>query len=159
MPDKVTQQVIDAVLKGTAQALNQLADKVAADSLPEVPLEYGTLRASAVYPGNDPDGESTATEDNLEAQVSYNTVYAAAQHEGWALQQRSHPVVYIEGVGFRTLTEKFYPHEVVWVVKKYNEPGTKSHYLSDPFKAMVPRMEPFIGATIAQTLDKTSLKP
>lgn len=154
---QMNEKVIVIVKKAAAKAFNQLADKVAADSLEEVPLEFGGLRASAVYPGNDLDGLSTATEDKLESQVSYNTVYAAAQHEGWALQHRNHPVAFIEGVGWRTITSKIYEHEVLWVVKNYSEPGTKSHFLSDPYKAMVPRMEPFVSATIAKELDSIGL--
>lgn len=157
MPDDgvlTGKQLQKIVCHGAAGALNQLADKVAADSLPEVPLEFGELRASAVYPGNDPDGTSTATEDDLEAMVSYNTVYAAAQHEEWAEQSRMHPVVFIAGVGWRTLVDKIYPHTVMWVVKNHTEPGTKGHFLSDPYKAMVPRMEPFVAASIARDIDE-----
>lgn len=159
MPDHgvmTGKQIQGIIARSAADALNQLADKVAADSLPEVPLEYGELRASAVYPGNDPDGASRATEDNLEATVSYNTVYAAAQHEGFAEQNRIHPVVYIEGVGWRTLVDKFYPHTVLWVVKNHTEPGTKAHFLSDPYKAMIPRMEPFVAASISKGLDEAN---
>lgn len=149
-------QIAQIVSRSAATALNQLADKVAADSLEEVPLLNGELRASAVYPGNDPEGTSAATEEDLEATVSYNTVYAAAQHEGFAEQQRMHPVVFIKDVGWRTLVDKSYPHTVLWVVKKYTEPGTKSHFLGDPFKAMVPRMEPFVSASVAKGLDEAN---
>lgn len=144
--------VVPLILRASAQAINQLMDKVAADSLEEVPLEFGELRASAIYPGNDADGTSTATEDNLEAAASYNTVYAAAQHEGQAIQERNHPVV-LTKVGWRTLLSVDYQHTILWVVKKYTEPGTKAHFLSDPLKAMVPRTEPFVSASIAQALD------
>jgi hypothetical protein len=149
-------QMAHIVCRSAATALNQLADKVAADSLIEVPLENGELRASAVYPGNDPDGASAATEDDLEANVSYNTVYAAAQHEGWAEQNRMHPVVFIKDVGWRTLTDKIYPHTVLWKVKKYSEPGTGAHYLSNPYKRMIPRIEPFVAASISKGLDEAN---
>jgi Minor capsid protein len=149
-------EMATVVRRSAARALNQIADKVAADSLPEVPLENGELRASAVYPGNDPDGPSSATDEKLEATVSYNTVYAAAQHEGWAEQNRMHPAVYIKDVGWRTLTDKLKPHTLVWVVKHHTEPGTKSHFLSDPFKSMIPRMEPFVAASIAKGLDEAN---
>ena len=123
------------ILKASANALNQLADSVAADAIPETPLEQGTLRASEVYPGNDVDGSHTATEDNLESKVSFNTVYAAAQHEGWAIQHRG-------------------GKEVFWQVKNYSEPGTKSKFLEDPWKKMIPRMEPFIAASIRKAIDE-----
>jgi hypothetical protein len=157
MPDDInitSAQVQVIVKQSAAKAFNQLADKVAADSLVEVPLETGTLRASATYPGNDP--ASAATEDDLEATVAYNTVYAHAQHEGMALQKRLHPSVYIEGVGWRTLTNVSKPHQVMWVVKEYTEPGTKKKFLEDPYKAMIPRMEPFVAASIAKGIDEAN---
>jgi hypothetical protein len=130
----MSKEIERIILKATAEALNKLGDQVAALSLPEVPLEEGTLRGSAVYPSND-DGSHSATPEHLESMVSYNTVYAAAQHEGWALQHRGDKII-------------------LWVVKHHSEPGTKTHFLSDPYKAMVPRMEPFIAASIRKALDE-----
>jgi hypothetical protein len=144
------------VRKAAATALNHFSDKVAADSEGEVPVKFGELKASALYPANDP--ASRADPENLTdgAMVSYNTVYAAAQHEGEALQHRMHPVVPItvkgHVVGFYTDTSKIYEHEVEWVVKDYTEPGVKSHYLSDPLKQNSPNLERFVGLNIAKVL-------
>lgn len=144
------------VRTAAATALNQLADKVAADSVPEVPFEFGELRASALYPGNDPGSQCSPDDLAAGALASYNTVYAAAQHEGWAIQHRMHPVVplFKSGVlvGFYTDTSKIDVHEIVWVVENYSEPGTKDHFLEDPLKANIPRMELFMAASISAEL-------
>lgn len=139
-----------------AEAINRLADKVAADAIPETPIENGELRASELYPGND--AASACQPDSLAdgATVSFNTVYAAAQHEGEALQHWMHPrIPIIKGgvlVGFFTDTSKVAEKDVMWIVKNYSEPGTKSHYLEDPFKATIPRMELFMAASISAAL-------
>lgn len=150
--DKVQQDMRVAA----AGALNSFADKVHSDSEPQVPLQFGELKASALYPANDP--ASRCDPDNLTdgAMVSYNTVYAAAQHEGRALQHRMHPVVPIvkKGivVGYYTDTSKIYEHEVEWVVTKHSEIGTKDHFLSDPLKDNTPQLERFTALNIAAVL-------
>lgn len=152
MFDKVQQDIKTA----TAGALNSFADKVFADSEPQVPLKFGELKASALYPANDP--ASRCDPDNLVdgAMVSYNTVYAAAQHEERALQHRMHPVVPIvkKGivVGYYTDTSKIYEHDVEWVVKRHTEVGTKGHFLSDPLKDNTPQLERFTALNIAAVL-------
>lgn len=122
------------VRRAAAKALNELADQVAALSTPETPIVTGTLRGSAIYPGNDAEGSHTATEDDLTSMVSYNTVYAAAQHEGEMTYERNGKLIH-------------------WVVKQHTEPGTKTKYLEDPYKAMVPRIEPYVAAKIREGLD------
>jgi hypothetical protein len=126
------------VRRATARALNLLADQLAAMAIPETPMVTGTLRGSEVFPSNDGDGSHTATEDHLESMVSFNTVYAMAQHEGDMTYERN-------------------GKEIHWVVKRHTEPGTKTHYLEDPYKALVPRMEPFIAAYIKEELDRAKL--
>jgi len=144
------------IRKAAAGGINDFADGVAADSELEVPVKLGDLKASALYPGNDP--ASRCDPENLTdgAMVSYNTVYAAAQHEGEALQHRMHPVVPITKhgvvVGFFTDVTRIYEHEVEWVVEHYTEPQTKSHFLSDPLKNKTPQLERFIGLNIAKVL-------
>lgn len=120
-----------------ARALNLLADQVAALSIQEAPIAPGggTLRGSCVYPANDEDGSHTATEDDLTAMVSYNTVYAAAQHEGEMTYERNGATIH-------------------WKVEHHTEPGTKTHYLEDPYKAMLPRIEPFVAAMVRAEFDK-----
>lgn len=139
-----------------AKAFNDFADKVAADSELEVPLKYGELKASALYPANDP--ASRCNPDNLAdgAMVSYNTVYAAVQHEGYAIQHRMHPVVPIikHGVvvGYFTDVTRIYEHEVEWVVTKHTEIGTKTHFLGDPLKDNTPKLERFTALNIVAVL-------
>jgi Minor capsid protein len=126
------------VRKATARALNLLADQLAAKALQETPMVTGTLRGSEVFPSNDLDGSHTATEDHLTSMVSFNTVYAQAQHEGEMTYERN-------------------GKEIHWVVKRHTEPGTKDHYLSDPYKALIPHMQPFIDAYVKQELDRAKL--
>lgn len=129
------QEIAELMQKTTAHTLNVIGDDLAGRSTAETPVESGELRGSARYPSNDP--PSAAEPEHLEAMVSFNTPYAAAQHEGIALQHRTKP----------------HPHEVLWVVK--NHPGGgKSHYLSDPFKEMVPRYEAAIAAAIKKALEE-----
>lgn len=148
------EQLINLVKKGAVDALNLSADDLAGRAISETPVREGELRASARYPGNDP--ESRATPDNLIAQVSFNTPYAAAQHEGRALQHRKYAVKPIvkEGktVGFFTDKSVVDPHTVLWVVKDHPG-GGKSHYLSDPFKSMVARYEAVVAANIKKELE------
>jgi hypothetical protein len=144
------------IKEAAATAFNQFADGVASDSELEVPVDSGDLKASALYPANDP-GSRCAPEDLWRgSEVSYNTVYAAAQHEGFAVQHRMHPVVPITKkgvvVGYFTDTSRIFIHDVIWKVEHWSEPGTKDHFLSDPLKAKSPRLEAFTGASIAAAL-------
>ena len=142
----------ERIHEAAARALNQIADGIAADSERETPHDKGELRASALYPGNDPASRCEPDDLVSGAMVSYNTVYAAAQHEGWAEQHWIHPrVPIIKGgvlVGFYTDTSKIKLKDVIWVVKHHTEPGTKTHFLEDPLKAKTPRMELFMAASI-----------
>lgn len=150
--DKVQQDI----RRAAASAINSFADNVHSHSEPEVPLKFGELKASALYPANDP--ASRCDPENLVAGalVSYNTVYAAAQHEGEATQHRMHPSVpIVKGgvlVGWFTDTSKIYEHEVEWVVKKHTEVGTKTHYLSGPLMDETPKLERFTALSVAAVL-------
>jgi hypothetical protein len=150
--DSVRQKIREAA----ATALNRFADGVASDSELEVPVESGELKASALYPANDPASRCAPEDLVTGAMVSYNTVYAAAQHEEFAIQHRMHPVVplFKKGmlVGFYTDTSKIDEHDIVWRVKQWTEPGTKGHFLSDPLKAKTPRLEMFMAASIKSEL-------
>ena len=153
MFDKVQQQMREA----SAKSFDAFANKVMADSEPRVPLKFGELKASALYPDNDP--ASRCDPDNLPegSMVSYNTVYAAAQHQGEATQHRMHPVypLVVKGVflGFRTDVTRVYEHTVEWVVEHYSEPGTGRHFLSDPLNDNTPKLERFTALNIAKALD------
>lgn len=143
------------VRKAAANAINASGDDLAGRAIEEAPVLTGELRASARFPGNDPDAR--AYETDLEASVSFNTPYAAAQHEGFAEQHRQYAVVPIVKsgvvVGFFTDKTKLKPHTVQWVVK--NHPGGgKTHYLSDPLKAMVDRYQAVIAASVKKSLEE-----
>jgi hypothetical protein len=149
-------EVRQLVRRTAASALDKFADNVHSVSEPEVPVKFGELKASALYPANDP--ASRCDPELLEdgSMVSYNTVYAAAQHEAEAVQHRMHPSVPIVKsgliVGWYTDTSRIYEHDVNWVVEHYTEPGTKGHYLSDPLKYETPKLERFMALNIAQVL-------
>jgi hypothetical protein len=144
------EEIIKEAKQGAADGINASGDDLAGQAIAETPVEEGTLRASARYPAND--SESAATPNVLEAQVSFNTPYAAAQHEGQALQHRQFAVKPDGHGGFFTDINDIKPHTVLWVVK--NHPGGgKSHYLSDPLKAMVNRYEQAIARSISERLD------
>ena len=147
--------IIQLVKQGAVQALNTAGDDLAGRAIAETPVKEGELRASCRYPSNDP--ESEATEEKLEIQVSFNTVYAAAQHEGVALQHRLYAVKPLSEdgviVGFFTDKTDIKPHTVEWVVKKHPG-GGKSHFLSDPFKSMTPRYEAVIAANVQKKLQE-----
>jgi hypothetical protein len=153
-PDNPFEVAATIINRAAARAMNVCADDLAARSIDECPMETGTLRGTCQYPSNDPTGSHSATEDDLDAVVSYNTVYAAAQHEGAALQHRMHPVYPIGDGQFRTNTRVIKPRVIEWVVKRYTTPGTKSHFLSDPLKAMAPRYERLIGLQVEKDLSE-----
>ena len=70
--------IVSAMLAAAApEALNHAAELLRGDSIPLAPLDRGPLRASCQV--------TEASEGNLEAHVSYDTPYAARQHEelGW----------------------------------------------------------------------------
>ena len=126
-PEEIRRRYLEACARG----INRTANVVMADAIEEAPLGpaesapkgapdgegheggggSGELRRSAHGPVNDE--SSRATPHHLTAEVSFNTEYAAAQHEGMAIHHDG----------------------TVWVVRQYTTPGTKKKYLEDPFKA------------------------
>lgn len=149
-------------------AIDAFANRVAGRSLAEVPkgpragddsaarehggeFEAGSLAGSIRYPGNDPAMRCDPASDYFSAAIEYDTEYAVAQHEGIAVMIHHHPV--IPGAqGFFERTDVEQDIEIVWEVKNYTTPGTKSHYLSDPFKAAIPFMEDSVGRYIRDRL-------
>jgi hypothetical protein len=93
-----------------------------------------TLAESGKYPGNDP--ELAATPVNLIAQVLYDHPAARAQHEGHMVYERN-------------------GKSVTWVVHNYSTAGTKAHYLSDPFKAVWPKLEERVALRIREKLGES----
>lgn len=69
---------IKALHKHANKALGKAAEHVLAESNKMVPLEEGTLQRSGVA--------DTDTDKRLTASVSYNTPYAARQHEELSYQ-------------------------------------------------------------------------
>lgn len=152
---KLTDEIVRYYKEVAADAINQFANTIANRSLREVPkgpredspyghrgqFEEGSLAESIKAPFNDP--ESRADETYLTAWVSYDTVYAGVQHEGIANMMHTHPIIPGK-LGFFEKTSVEEPHLIEWVVENYTTPGTKSHYLSDPYKAAVPEFQPFM---------------
>ena len=141
-------------LEAAARGINRTANVVMADAIQEAPLGpaadapkeadgvvggeghiggggSGELRGSAHGPINDPD--SAATAGHLEAEVSFRTPYAAAQHEGIAVMRRGDT-------------------EYVWKVRQYTTPGTKKKFLADPLKAQVHELERRVAEEIAKDM-------
>lgn len=124
------------------RGLNEFADAVFERSQAEVPeaLEHdyerwpeGSLAESGKAPMNSIDHRATPAYPI--AQVSYDTPYAMAQHEG--------EMEYINPRSGKT---------VRWVARSYTKPGSKSHYLEDPFKMMLPELEGFVAASVQEAL-------
>jgi hypothetical protein len=145
------------ITKVGASAVNQLAEDVFYASQVEVPKAQGekaerdierhgeTLAQSGRYGGGrgGPRGGTSviarsrhvdldlrATPEKLEAQVVYESDYALAQHEGVMEYER----------GGKAIT---------WAAHNYSTPGTKSHYLSDPLKALAGNL-PYIAGEMMQ---------
>lgn len=149
------------VRKGGANGLNQCADDLAGKAISEAPIETGELRASAVYPAIDP--SHAASQVELEAIVSFNKVYAAAQHEGQIVYEA--PVTYVVNEYTRTTkTGAVVVREHTatigpGVVELRNHPrGGKSHYLSDPFKAGINRYEEIVAAAVKKEVEEWAAK-
>lgn len=111
-------QIADELEGVTAAAINVYMDSaVRPVAIQGAPVEEGTLRGSTVV--------DDATPEHLVATMSFNTPYAAAQHEGYAVQMRGGREVIIH---FR------------------NHPrGGGDHYLSGALKLATPGFAPFIA--------------
>lgn len=140
---KLSDDVKRRMREAAADAINDWTNDLAALSLIEVPKgphkhtgepDDLALAESVRFPGNDP--AMAATADDLDAYVSYDTVYAGVQHEGEAWMTHH--------------DEKGEPYEVFWKVEKYTTPGTKSHYLEDPFKSLIPSLESRVAAKVSE---------
>ena len=82
--------IVKAMIQGNAaDALNHAAELLRGDSVPLAPLDRGPLRASAQV--------TPATDSNLTAYVSYDTPYAARQHEELDWRHDDGQAKYLEG--------------------------------------------------------------
>jgi hypothetical protein len=135
MNDPLDMALMEQTLRiGIADGLNNAADIVFADSQVIVPRDLGDLAATGQSPATSSDHE--ATPQSLEARITYGTPYAAAQHEGFALQER--------GGNF-----------VLWVATQYTTPGTGRKFLETPLLAMAGApFERVVGQAIQDELRK-----
>jgi hypothetical protein len=115
--------MLDAAERAVTASANDLLGRAVADA----PIEEGTLRGSGRV-----DVDSTPT--SIEATVSFNTVYAAAVHQGHATQHR----------GGKT---------VEWVMRN-NPRGGGPRYLEKNLLAMTARYEQVIAAAVSQALER-----
>jgi hypothetical protein len=99
--------------------LNAWGDHVLGGAQLIVPLDEGPLSESGHV-------EEAIPGRRHRMRVRFNKVYAAAQHEGFALQNRRGRVV-------------------EWRVRKYSVPGRGKKYLETPFKAAIPDLAPAIA--------------
>lgn len=142
---RLSDEIKHMMMEAAADGINDLADRIARDSLVEVPKEDMELANSIRAPFNDP--ESRATAEYMVASISYNTPYADVQHEGvWTIVHH-HPI--IPGrQGFFEREDQEAEIVIEWKAERYTTPGTKSHFLSDPYKAHVLEMEMFIAKSV-----------
>lgn len=78
-----------AINASAAAALNHAAELLRGDSQPLAPIDTGILRGSAQV--------TPATAGNLTAHVSYDTPYAARQHEELGWRHDEGQAKYLEG--------------------------------------------------------------
>lgn len=101
------------VVAGCA-ALNAWADGVLGESQRIVPLDEGPLSRSGHVIEAIPGRRHKVT-------IAYTKVYAAAQHEGFAIMHRN-------------------GKPYTWRVHRYSTPGRGKKYLEAPFKASIPEL-------------------
>lgn len=127
------QSLYKLAVEAAVAAVNAAADEVYQMSQIEVPKGYDdnseerygqTLEESGRGPFQDPG--LMAIPEKIEAVVVYDQPYAHAVHEGWAMMSRA-------------------TGEVLWAIKDFTTEGTKDHYLEDPLKAVVPKLELMAG--------------
>lgn len=95
-----------------ARAVNRAAAEVKVTALQRTPMLEGPLRASMRV--------EDAEVEHLRARISFNTAYAAAQHEGVAYQQRGEKIVH-------------------WQAEHWTTPGTGPKYLESALHDLLPR--------------------
>jgi hypothetical protein len=113
--------------RGAARGINDSIEHLLGEAVQEAPVETGRLRAA---------GHITrrATPSDLEAELAFDTPYAAAQHEGTATMVR----------GGNTVTLVFVNHPR----------GGKKKYIADPLKSHVHRYRKVIAARARQALEE-----
>jgi hypothetical protein len=150
-------KVLVAFVRGGFDGLASSIEDLMGRAVQDAPIDEGTLRQSAViiyivngtrFEGANARQEaensvvrivSAGLELDVRAELSFNTPYAAAQHEGIALQIRD-------------------GKPVLWQV--HNHPkGGRSKYLEANLLEMAPRYQAVIGANAKKALDSNALHP
>lgn len=118
------QEILQRVRAAAEIAVDELADRVHGEAVQLAPLETGRLRESARVDTERDD------ENGYRREVSFNTPYAAVQHEGgW----ETGPLA-----GHR--------------IRRYTTPGTGPKYLEAPLKRAIPDLEPHISKRVSEAL-------
>lgn len=124
-----------AFRRGAEQALRRVAEDVLGEAQRRAPHEEGTLAASGHI---EPEGGFATLPDGTQyIEVVFSTVYAAAQHEGWAIMHSG-------GTEWR------------WEARHYSKAGTGPKYLEGPIKENLNRYERIVGMAIEVELQRAA---
>jgi hypothetical protein len=118
-------EIMQRVRAAAEIAVDELADRVHGEAVELAPLETGRLRESARVDTDQDD------ERGYRREVSFNTPYAAVQHEG---RWETGPLAGRE-------------------IRHYTTPGTGPKYLEAPLKRAIPDVEPHIARRVREALD------
>lgn len=124
MPDEIDairQRMIDAAERAVESAAHDLLGRAQRDA----PVDTGALRASGRV-------DMTRTATGVEAEVSFNRVYAAAQEVGYATMMRG-------------------GRPVEWQARHHPK-GGRSRYLGSNLEAMAARYEAVIAEAVRREL-------
>jgi hypothetical protein len=121
--DRIRARMLDAAERAVTAAANDLLGRAQRDA----PVDTGALRASGRV-------DIDRTPDGVDAVVSFNRPYAAAQHEGHATMSR-------DGRTYE------------WTVRR-NPKGGGPKYLEKNLLAMAGRYERIIGEAVRQELER-----
>jgi hypothetical protein len=117
-------------------AVERAAHDLLARAIPLTPMEEATLRQSGHVE------EPVIQGNRISVAVSFNTPYAAAQHEGHAIRT--------------TVGKSAGPLQVVhvthWRARQYTTPGTGPKYLERPLKEMAATYRAAIAASVRAAL-------
>lgn len=122
--DDLHEKAIDAA----GRALNVLAGRILAEAVDDAPLEDSDLRNSGHV---EPEVGAQRRGNYVEVEVSFNTPYAAAQHEAEGPPSWEHAK--------RPLT--------------YSEPGTGPKYLENALKRHEGEVEAVVAAAVKRAVE------
>lgn len=123
---KTAKEIIAICREGVAEGINEAASALLDAALLDVPYDTGALARSGDH--------TTASPEHLVAEVYFDKIYAAAQHEGEMFYQRDDGTI------------------VHWVVR--NRPaGGKSKYLEHPLYNLIPHFDRYIAEAVRRKLE------